>query len=62
MVKKTYGFLNDPSLYMGLWRMLSPLLAWNPARRSGLLRPLGLYSALKGVLSKSKLFKYRALR
>ena len=46
MVKKTCGFLNDPSLYVGLWLMLSPLWAWNLARRSGLLRPLGLYSAL----------------
>ena len=50
VVKKTCGFLNDLSLYMGLWLVLPPLPAWNPARRSGLPRPLGLYSALKEAL------------
>ena len=51
VVKKTCGFLNDPSLHTGLWLTLSPLQPLHLARRFGVLRPPGWYSALRIVFA-----------
>ena len=53
VVKKTYGFLNNPSLYRGLWLACTPLLSLHPARRHCLLRPQVFYSALKEIFAET---------